>query len=296
MNSSSTPVPVTCTGHGTGTLAACSRTSNLRRAGRGQVRALPTTSTTYTVTGTKSGCTGTSSITVNVNTSPTVGISASANPICSGTSTTLTASGATTYSWSGGLGTTNPLTISPTTSTTYTVTGTKLGCTGTAGITVNVNSKPIAPVISQIGNQLNSNISTGNQWYYNGTIIVGATSLTYTPSLTGNYCCIVSDVHGCKSDTSNVIYIDITGLNVFSDNKDFNIYPNPANDHITLESGNFGFTNSNLRIYNVVGDLILEERLVNNKTSIDITTFSKGLYFIKVENENRIVLKKFVKD
>ena len=42
-------------------------------------------------------------LSVNAQT-PTVSISASANPICEGTSTTLTASGATTYSWCNGWG------------------------------------------------------------------------------------------------------------------------------------------------------------------------------------------------
>ena len=73
----------------------------------------------------------------------TINISASTNPICVGNPTTLTASGGSTYSWSGGLGTSNPVTISPTTATTYTVTGTTTaGCTGTGSITVTVNPSP----------------------------------------------------------------------------------------------------------------------------------------------------------
>ncbi|MFH0864848.1 MAG: PKD domain-containing protein [Bacteroidota bacterium] len=106
------------------------------------VTVTPASTTTYTVTGTTAGCTGTASITVNVNPGPTVNISASANPVCAGNSTTLTASGGTTYSWSGGLGTSNPITVSPASATTYTVTGTTAGCTGTASITVNVNPNP----------------------------------------------------------------------------------------------------------------------------------------------------------
>lgn len=50
--------------------------------------------------------------------------------VCEGSSVTLTASGATTYSWSTGA-TTNTIAVSPTVSTNYTVTGTTGSCVGT---------------------------------------------------------------------------------------------------------------------------------------------------------------------
>ncbi|MFH0893613.1 MAG: gliding motility-associated C-terminal domain-containing protein, partial [Bacteroidota bacterium] len=106
---------------------------------------LPAATTTYTVTGTTAGCTGTATITVTVNPNPIVTISATPNPICAGTSSTLTASGATTYLWNTG-STLNPLAVTPTVTTTYTVTGTTAGCTGTATITITVNPVPIASI------------------------------------------------------------------------------------------------------------------------------------------------------
>ena len=67
----------------------------------------PIANTTYTVTGSDvNRCTGTANITINVNPNPIVSVAASANPICIGNPTTLTATGAATYLWSGGLGTT----------------------------------------------------------------------------------------------------------------------------------------------------------------------------------------------
>ncbi|NSW46614.1 MAG: hypothetical protein HPY79_12465, partial [Bacteroidales bacterium] len=78
---------------------------------------------TYYVTITDElNCSATASMNVTVNALPTVSVSASPATICSGSSSTLTASGASSYSWSGGLGTGNPKTVSPTTTTTYTVT------------------------------------------------------------------------------------------------------------------------------------------------------------------------------
>jgi len=107
------------------------------------VTANPTSTTTYIATVTNaSGCSSSDNITVTVNS-----VSANAGQdvtICNGSSTSLSASGGTTYSWSPstGLNTTSAqsVTASPTSTTTYTVTATNSGCTATNSVTVNVNS------------------------------------------------------------------------------------------------------------------------------------------------------------
>ncbi|MGZ4100214.1 MAG: T9SS type A sorting domain-containing protein, partial [Bacteroidia bacterium] len=57
--------------------------------------------------------------------------------LCMGQSTTLTATGATTYTWNSGL-TTSSVLITPTVTTTYSVTGGINSCSGLAAITVSV--------------------------------------------------------------------------------------------------------------------------------------------------------------
>jgi hypothetical protein len=74
------------------------------------------------------------------------------------------------------------------------------------------------------------------------------------------------------------------------------VYPNPAANSITIASENLRGTICELRIYNVVDNLVLEKSLVNNKTTIDISAFSSGMYFIRVENENGISMEMFIKE
>ncbi len=103
----------------------------------------PAATTTYTVTGTNTatGCTNTSTRTITVNTLPSVGTTASATTICNGTSTTLTGTGAATYTWQPGSLTGVSVTVSPASTTTYTVTGTNAsGCTNTSTRLITVNS------------------------------------------------------------------------------------------------------------------------------------------------------------
>jgi hypothetical protein len=95
----------------------------------------PTSNTTYTVTGDNGGCTSTDVVSIVVNASPTVGAVTSASIICAGSSATLTASGALTYTWSSGTMAASTV-ESPTTSTTYTVTGADVnGCEDTDTLT-----------------------------------------------------------------------------------------------------------------------------------------------------------------
>ncbi|GAA4463597.1 hypothetical protein GCM10023093_12430 [Nemorincola caseinilytica] len=142
--------------------------------------ATPTTTTTYTVTGTASnGCTGTASVTVSINPLPEVSVGSGVT-ICNGGSTTLTATGASSYSWSPstGLSCTNcasPV-ANPTSTKTYTVTGTSAaGCVKTASVTVTVTSSPSVSAGSNV------TICNGSS---TGLSASGATSYTWTSAAT----------------------------------------------------------------------------------------------------------------
>jgi hypothetical protein len=138
--------------------------------------ASPTTPALYTSTlysGTITYCTGctyTAYTTVNVTPVP---VNAGADvSICSGASTTLSASGATSYSWLPTTGLSNPSIsnpiASPTATTSYTVTGSVGSCTGTDVVVVTV--KPIPAVNSE-----------SNLTYCNGAS-APANSFTSTPT------------------------------------------------------------------------------------------------------------------
>jgi len=105
------------------------------------LRASPTTTTTYTVIGTSvAGCLFTAVATIVVNPLPVVTVNSTS--ICEGLSTTLTASGASSYLWSNGSNA-NPLIVSPTRTTPYTVIGTDANnCSSNGSGNVTVFPKP----------------------------------------------------------------------------------------------------------------------------------------------------------
>lgn len=94
---------------------------------------------------TNAGCTVGSDVTITFDSPPVVDVSPIS--ICNGSSGTLTATGATTYTWAPATGlsasTGASVTANPTINTTYTVTGTiGVGCSGTATAIVTVNPTP----------------------------------------------------------------------------------------------------------------------------------------------------------
>lgn len=103
----------------------------------------PSVNSSYSVTGTSAaGCTATNSAisSVTVNPLPAVNAVTSASLICTGQTITVTAAGATTYTWNTSA-TGATISASPTITTTYTVTGENAnGCKNTASVTQSVSA------------------------------------------------------------------------------------------------------------------------------------------------------------
>lgn len=102
----------------------------------------PTSTTTYTISDANLTC-GTVNTVVTIYVAPSPTLSINSQTICSGQSATLTALGATNYTWSVNNATTNSITVSPTASSVYTVTGTNgTSCSTSQTVSVNVINTP----------------------------------------------------------------------------------------------------------------------------------------------------------
>ena len=99
----------------------------------------PTTNQAYSVTATDlNSCVNTSTVEITVNSLPTLTLTSSIPESCSLQSTTLTVTGASTYSWIGSIASSSII-VSPAIQTTYTVFGTDLnGCSNLGAITQSV--------------------------------------------------------------------------------------------------------------------------------------------------------------
>ncbi len=162
-----------------------------------------------------------------------------------------------------------------------------------SSLAITVNSKPSTPVITQNLSIITSNTSNGNQWYFNGSAIPGATNQSHTCNVNGDYYDIVT-LNGCSSDPSNTININNVGMVFIENNKTFKVYPNPVSNELIIEiNGNTEKTN--FEILNAIGQIVFKGNLIE-RTIVNISTFSNGLYMIKFENGKTFEFKKIVKE
>lgn len=159
---------------------------------------------TYTLTITKNyqpgnlNCTATSTVTVTGDSAPpTTGVIATKVLICAGESVTLTASGGATYNWQGGLpGTGNVQVVTPTTTTTYTVTA--VGANGC------VSQNP-ATITIEVSQPITVQNATLLKCYQQGNIIYDLTSaqpqITTSGTATFDYYVLQADANAGNGNT-----------------------------------------------------------------------------------------------
>lgn len=193
----------------------------------------------------------------------------------------------------------NGTTISSATSGSYVVTSTgtyraiidvpATGCKDTTSdiyVVVNPNSMP---TITQSGSVLSiPNTYAVYQWYLNTVAITGATSHTFTPSLTGSYRVRVTDMAGCTSFSAGYSVFEASGVaNVNSGS--VRIYPNPADDYVVIDAP---FASTAVLTS-------MEGRLVatTNSGTLSLTGVSTGLYLLSVYRENgeRVYVEKIIR-
>ncbi|MBA3680455.1 MAG: gliding motility-associated C-terminal domain-containing protein [Bacteroidetes bacterium] len=115
--------------------------SSLSTTSGSVTNASPLSQTTYTVVGDNgAGCTGTAQITISMGAGASIGVSSTASAVCTGFNSTLTATGATSYTWTGSTFTTSinqpSISVGP---GTYTVMGsTGAGCNSFSVVTINL--------------------------------------------------------------------------------------------------------------------------------------------------------------
>ena len=81
--------------------------------------------------------------------------------------------------------------------------------------------------------------------------------------------------------------------NTTFENQNISIYPNPTRGLIYISCAKPG-TNTKIEVLNSLGQLIFTKQINSQTTSIDLSSQNKGLYFIKVQTGNEVVVKKVI--
>jgi hypothetical protein len=140
----------------------------------------PINKTTCVLESSIGGCDAIDTLILNANPNVNVTVTVTKDSICLGDTTTLTASGATTYSWSNGSNL-SVIKVSPSNKTTYTVTGTSAGCVGTDTTVINLFATPTVTI---------GGVNTPNNFctYPSLTLTAtGAYTYTWSPNISSSY-------------------------------------------------------------------------------------------------------------
>lgn len=111
----------------------------------------------------------------------------------------------------------------------------------------------------------------------------------------GTYTVVGTNEFGCTSSDSMKLSVKVktTGITDLASDK-FQVYPNPTSNNVYISVANF--TNSTLRMYDLIGNEVFHQVIINEVTEVPVNQFAKGMYLVKIENanSNTIESKRFV--
>lgn len=208
-------------------------------------------------------------------TPPVISVTATQMTICEGDSVMLTASGAVTYSWTNLPGTGDTQTVSPTSATTYTVTGTGAnGCLATAPATITIDVVPA--IVSTLtggqicpGDQIVLDAGSGPNYTYLWN--TGETTQTITTGVSGTYTVTIDNGVCTRQFSTDVIQAQIPQIiNADFQNNTLTLtVSNPSNGNLEYSiDGGMTWQSSNI-FYNVSNNVTLDMRVRVKFTSCE---------------------------
>ncbi|GAB4287459.1 MAG: hypothetical protein Kow0068_13220 [Marinilabiliales bacterium] len=107
--------------------------------------------------------------------------------------------------------------------------------------------------------------------------------------------------HGCVIGTGNPYNVYCTSSADFCSSEgiqkpwninDINIFPNPINETLIIDTKRKGI----ISIINLNGIIISKHKISEGYNLINVSYLNKGIYFIKVENDNNVLMYKIIKE
>ena len=255
----------------------------------------PTLTNVYSATATAAnGCQSTGSVSVIVY-DPEFTVSGP-SLFCPGSTATLTATGsADSYTWSGSVSG-NTLAISPTVTSTYTVTGSSGNCFLTQSLTVSPLPLPII-IASVIKNLVcpeeQAFVSASGAVTYTWSNGLTAPNFSYIPSQSMYPATTVFTVSGSGQNgciNTAMVTQSVSGCteveNLFSDDQELNIRPNPNTGNFKIYAKN----QAQFVIINQTGEIISSIQ-IDNSREISINDLPNGIYYI-IPKSNIITQRK----
>jgi PKD repeat protein len=242
---------------------------------------------------------------------PVASFTASAQNVCYGdqvTFTDLSTNNPTSWNWQFGSGASpqssslqNPIVNVFAYFTATLVSSNSSGASNAFTMGIGVNPNPIVVAVADrtIICKGESAALTANgavTYFWVNTSQVG-TPINVTPSSNTNYTVIGTDANGCKGTT--IVLVKVSNcVSLFENSSQVTkgfVYPNPGSEKFFID-----VEDEHIRdylIYDALGNLIQEGKLnPENKNMIDLSDQPKGIYFLRLKNEDAYHTIKVIKE
>lgn len=252
-------------------------------------------------------------ITVNPNPSLAVTLNPSTNSVCSGTPVQMSASGASSYTWTPATylsATTGAnVTSTPTASISYNVQGTGAnGCVSNSSININVDDPPAGNIVESatfvcvgmpvVFDGSNSSSATSFSWSFPGGTPSSSTasSETVTYGAAGNYSATLIVTNACGVDTivSQVIGVGCTGIDpvvITEPSAFYNSEMQQVELQLPVTDGTY-----RLVVFNSLGQAVKTVETSAAQEFISTANLAAGVYTLQIISGDSMHATKFVKN
>ena len=165
--------------------------------------------------------------------------------------------------------------------------------------------RPATPTLSAAYNgpvtTLTSSSATGNQFYFDGVAIPGATDQTYVVNSTaqlGAYNVAVTNASGCVSAPSATLTVT-SSLKPLAGTS-LSVYPTPTHDgHIKVELTGYRQA-AELSVLNVLGQVVFTAKIPASSSTtthpVNLSGLATGIYLLRVKTEGGLDSRRVVKE
>lgn len=257
--------------------------------------------TTYSVLATNNvgGCQDSDAFTVAYSDNPVVSVMSNDLEICNGSSVTIFASGASSYTWTTGSNS-SFIQDAPATSTIYQVTGSnQYGCTASATVPVIVNPVPVLNVTAGRdmmcpGETIELTASGADSYQWSSpSFFMPVQTINPKLDVTTTFVITGTTNKGCTSTTTyQQIVSDCTSLNETAGISGLSLFPNPGKESFELRSS---ATINEIVIHDMAGRQVFTSHPATSSTRFTLDEVSSGVYFVTVSAGESIQVLKLIK-
>lgn len=85
------------------------------------------------------------------------------------------------------------------------------------------------------------------------------------------------------------------GISDFTRDFFVKIFPNPASQYVKIQVQQEELYNANVELFDLYGRKMIDQKLDNDILQLNVSNYASGMYWVRISNENGVLMKNFIK-